>query len=113
MPKGTDSQCQGETECAGLYSEPGVGKGIPAQHPAWDRECWQPPSLGRALVAQQVVAQQGHQHGRWWHSREVGSTKDACKVPLPHLGLHPEGLNRQHFQGNSALLGFSLGKEWG
>lgn len=116
MPKGTASQCQGETECAGLYSEPGVEKGIPAQHPAWDRECWQPLSLARALVTQQVVApawevvaQQGQQHG----SREVGSTKDACKVLLPHLGLHPEGLNRQNFQGNYALRGFSLGKEWG
>lgn len=51
----------------------------------------------------------GTEHG----SRKVGSTKAACKVPLPHLGLHPEGLNRENFQGNSALLGFSLGKEWG
>lgn len=54
-----------------------------------------------------VVAQQGQQ----WEV--VGSTKDACKVPLPHLGLHPEGFNRQNSQGDSSLLGFSLGKEWG
>lgn len=42
-----------------------------------------------------VVAQQGHQHG----SRKVGSTKDACKVPLPHLGLHPEGVKQAKFPG--------------
>ncbi|XP_059707056.1 uncharacterized transmembrane protein DDB_G0289901-like isoform X1 [Haemorhous mexicanus] len=46
-----------------------------------------------------VVSQCGHQHGS--SGKVVGSTKDACKVPLPLLGLHPEGFNRQ----NSLLAG--------
>lgn len=70
MPKGTGSECQGETECAELYSEHGVEKGIPAQHPARDRECWQPLSLSRALVTRQChcSAQSGEKTQLSWDS---------------------------------------------